>query len=74
MKSIHSNSVGTNIQVQSAEQSKENALGSLDQNITNSAPIVINNSSNTQSIEQAPIDHIATAGDPGLDQFYPSPY
>ena len=74
MKSIHSNSVGTNIQVQSAEQSKENALGSLDQNITNSAPIVINNSSNTESSEQVAIDHIATSGDPGLDQFYPSPY
>ena len=74
MKSIHSDSGGTDLQVKSAEQSKENALGSLDQNIINSEPIVINNSSNTQSIEQAPIDHIATAGDPGLDQFYPSPY
>lgn len=57
-------------------QSREAALSRLDRSSNNLDPIVINNmqQASAQREESVPIRAIATVGNHGLNQYYPSPY
>ena len=62
------------MQIHSADQSRSNALSKMDQMVSASQPVVINKLSEVDTTEDMALEHIANTGDPGLDQFYPSPY
>ncbi len=76
MQHISPSGGANDLQYKASEQSRGNALTRLEHLNNESKPIVINkvNEAVANSANDVPLEHIVNVGDPGLNQFYPSPY